>query len=42
MTKTNSGTDGNNYDISVTTEEIETGFTPGRIAANFWNTAECC
>ena len=27
MTKTNSGTDGNNYDISVTTEEIETGFT---------------
>ncbi len=27
MTKTNSGTDGNNYDISVTTEEVETGFT---------------
>lgn len=27
MTKTNNGTDGNNYDISVTTEEIETGFT---------------
>ena len=27
MTKTNSGTDGNNYDISVTTEEIETGYT---------------
>ena len=27
MTKTNNGTDGSNYDISVTTEEIETGFT---------------
>ncbi len=27
MTKTNSGTDGTNYDISVTTEEVETGFT---------------
>ena len=27
MTKTNNGTDGTNYDISVTTEEIETGFT---------------
>lgn len=27
MTKTNSGTDGSNYDISVTTEEVETGFT---------------
>lgn len=27
MTKTNSGSDGDNYDISVTTEEIETGFT---------------
>ncbi len=27
MTKTNSGTDGNNYDISVTTEEVEYGFT---------------
>ena len=27
MTKTNSGTDGDNYDISVTTEEIEYGFT---------------
>ena len=27
MTKTNSGTDGDNVDISVTTEEIETGFT---------------
>lgn len=27
MTKTNSGTDGNNYDVSVTTEEVETGFT---------------
>ncbi len=27
MTKTNNGTDGDNYDISVTTEEIETGFT---------------
>lgn len=27
MTKTNSGTDGNNYDISVTTDEVETGFT---------------
>lgn len=27
MTKTNSGTDGDNYDISVTTEEVETGFT---------------
>ncbi len=27
MTKTNSGTSGDNYDISVTTEEVETGFT---------------
>ena len=27
MTKTNNGTDGTNYDISVTTAEIETGFT---------------
>lgn len=27
MTKTNSGTDGDNYDVSVTTEEVETGFT---------------
>ena len=27
MTKTNSGSDGSNYDISVTTAEIETGFT---------------
>ena len=27
ITKTNSGTDGDNYDISVTTEEIEVGFT---------------
>ena len=27
MTKTNNGTDGSNYDISVTTDEIETGFT---------------
>ena len=27
MTKTNSGTTGDNYDISVTTEEVETGFT---------------
>jgi type IVB pilus formation R64 PilN family outer membrane protein len=27
MTKTNNGTDGSNYDISVTTEEVETGFT---------------
>jgi type IVB pilus formation R64 PilN family outer membrane protein len=27
MTKTNNGTDGENYDISVTTDEIETGFT---------------
>ncbi len=27
MTKTNSGTDGDNYDISVTTEEVEYGFT---------------
>ncbi len=27
MTKTNSGTDGDNYDISVSTEEIEYGFT---------------
>lgn len=27
MTKTNSGSDGDNYDISVTTEEVETGFT---------------
>ena len=27
MTKTNNGTDGDSYDISVTTDEIETGFT---------------
>jgi type IVB pilus formation R64 PilN family outer membrane protein len=27
MTKTNNGTDGDSYDISVTTAEIETGFT---------------
>lgn len=27
MTKTNNGTSGDNYDISVTTDEIETGFT---------------
>ena len=27
MTKTNSGTSGDNYDVSVTTEEVETGFT---------------
>ena len=27
MTKTNNGTDGDSYDISVTTNEIETGFT---------------
>ncbi len=27
MTKTNSGTNGDNYDVSVTTEEVETGFT---------------
>lgn len=27
MTKTNNGTDGDSYDISVTTSEIETGFT---------------
>lgn len=27
ITKTNSGSDGDNYDISTETEEIETGFT---------------
>ncbi|MBQ9236026.1 MAG: hypothetical protein IJ184_06150 [Alphaproteobacteria bacterium] len=27
MTKTNSGSDSSNYDLSVTTDEIETGFT---------------
>ena len=27
MTKTNNGTDGTNYDISVTTDSVETGFT---------------
>lgn len=27
MTKTNNGTDGDSYDISVSTDEIETGFT---------------
>ena len=27
MTNTNNGTDGDSYDISVTTDEIETGFT---------------